>query len=311
MKTAEALKILGDYYDKSNPTEDDEFLFVEALGYLIEEIKNPKYMTELAWHYCSKKRFDIEIKYLEMAAEYGYIPAIEELGYMWYYGQHGEKDFKKAFAYFSRGAEGDPDQMGSLWCRYKLADMYRFGCGVEQDEEKYRQMIEEAYEKVKDPGRLNDPYPEILYRLAGIREREGKKEDAIDLLRKAKRFMAERLSYEPFWGHIEVMGRIVRMLYRLTVFDPERMDFYDLAFLTDRPGTVSACCREKEYTIETTDEPEKAIKFEGKWYRSFEELCEKAVIGTAKATAIYDEFYDWCVMRYENTESETTDELKR
>ena len=35
MKTADALKVLGEYYDKSNPTEDDEFLFVEALGYLI------------------------------------------------------------------------------------------------------------------------------------------------------------------------------------------------------------------------------------------------------------------------------------
>ncbi len=29
---------------------------------------------------------------MEMAAEYGYLPAMEELGYMWYYGQHGEKD---------------------------------------------------------------------------------------------------------------------------------------------------------------------------------------------------------------------------
>ena len=48
-------------------------------------------MCELGWFYCSKKKFDLEIKYLEMAAEYGYLPAMEELGYMWYYGQHGEK----------------------------------------------------------------------------------------------------------------------------------------------------------------------------------------------------------------------------
>ncbi|MCR5282809.1 MAG: hypothetical protein K6E18_05515 [Lachnospiraceae bacterium] len=295
MKTAQALKLLAEYYDKPNPTEDDEFLFTEALGYLIEETKDPKYMTELAWHYCSKKRFDIEIKYLEMAAEYGYIPAIEELGYMWYYGQHGEKDYKKAFACFSKGAQGDPDQMGSLWCRYKLADMYRFGCGVEQDEGTYRQMIEEAYELVKEPRRLNDPYPEILYRLAGIRAEEGEKEQATDLLRKAKRFMAERLSCEAFWGHIEVMCRIVRKLYRLTAFDPERQDFYDLAYLTEAPGTISTYCRGREYRIETTDEPEKAIRFHDKWYRSFEELCEKAVIDGEKATAIYDEFYEWKV----------------
>ena len=122
-----ALKALQEYYDIKNPTPDDEFKFTEALGYLIEETKNPKYMCELGWYYCSKKRFDLEIKYLEMAAEYGYLPAMEELGYMWYYGQHGEKDYDKAFYYFSKGAEGDGTN-GNLWCKYKLADMYRVGC---------------------------------------------------------------------------------------------------------------------------------------------------------------------------------------
>lgn len=39
--------------------------------------------------------------------------------------------------------------------------------------------------------------------------------------------MAERLSKDPFWGHIEVMGRIIRFLYKLTDFDEERADFYD------------------------------------------------------------------------------------
>ena len=296
MKPHDALNILTEYYDKQCPIEEDEFLFTEALSYLIEETKDPKYMTELAWYYCSKKRFDIELKYLELAAKYGYIPAIEELGYMWYYGQHGEQDFKKAFTYFSRGAKADPDQMGSLWCKYKLADMYRFGCGVEKDEEKYRHMIEEAYGQVKDPQRLNDPYPEILYRLAGIRAEDGKKEEAAVLLRSAKRFMAERLSYEPFWGHIEVMGRIVRMLYELTPFDPDRGDFYDLAYLTQKPGTLSARCRGREYRIETADESEKEIRIDGKWYRNFEELCEKAEIENSKATAIYDEFTDWKVI---------------
>ncbi len=296
MNIEDALIMLDEYYDNSNPTPDDEFLFTEALAYLIEETKDPKYMTELAWYYCSKKRFDIEIKYLEIAAEYGDLHAIEELGYMWYYGQHGEKDYKKAFAYFSKGAKGDGDHTGSLWCSYKLADMYRFGCGVKKDEEKYRRMIEEAYEKVKEPVWLHDPYPEILYRLAGIRAEEGKNEEAIDLLRKAKRFMAERLSFEPFWGHIEVMGRIVRMLYKLTTFNPENMDFYDLAYLTEKPGKISASFRGREYRIETTDEPEKAIRFHDKWYRSFEELCEKAVTDQVRTTSVYDEFYDWKVI---------------
>ena len=75
MNNGDALIAVQEYYDTKNPTPDDEFKFTEALGYLIEETKDPKYMCELGWFYCSKKRFDLEIKYLEMAAEYGYLPA--------------------------------------------------------------------------------------------------------------------------------------------------------------------------------------------------------------------------------------------
>ena len=292
MNNADALKALQDYYDKKNPTSDDDFKFTEALGFLIEETKDPKYMTELGWYYCSKKRFDLEIKYLEMAAEYGYLPAMEELGYMWYYGQHGEKDYDKAFYYFSKGAEGDGTN-GNLWCKYKLADMYRFGCSVPKDEDKYREMIEEAYEEVNDPKFLNDPFPEISLRLAGIRIDQGKKDEAVALLRKAKRFMAERLSIEAFWGHIEVMGRIVQLLYELQPFDMEDADFYDLFYLAEKPGKYTIKHNGKKVEIEIIEEDEeKAIGYAGKWYRSFGEFCQKAEISGEKFTDIYDEFYE-------------------
>lgn len=292
MNNADALKALRDYYDTKNPGSDDEFKFTEALGYLIEETKDPKYMTELGWFYCSKKRFDLEIRYLEMAAEYGYLPAIEELGYMWYYGQHGETDYDKAFHYFSKGAEGDGTG-GSLWCRYKLADMYHFGLSVQKDEDKYREMIEEAYDEVKDPQFLNDPFPEISLRLAGIRADQGENDEAISLLRKAKRFMAERLSIEAFWGHIEVMGRIVKLLYKLQPFDMKEADFYDFFYLEERPGKYTIKHKGKKIEIEIIEEDDiKAIRYRDKWYRSFGEFCRKADISGDKFTNIYDELYD-------------------
>ena len=292
MDIADAMKAVQEYYDISNPTQDDEFTFTEALSFLIEETKDPKYMCEMGWYYCEKKRFDLEIKYLELAAESGYLPAMEELGYMWYYGQHGEKDYDKAFYYFSKGAEGD-DGNGSLWCKYKLADMYRYGCSVEKDEEKYRKMIEEAYEEVKDPKLLSDPFPEICLRLAGIRDNEGRQNEAVKLLKKAKRFMAERLSYDPFWGHIEVMGRIVKYLYKLTEYDPDRGDFYDLFYLTEKPGKYSARRNGKKIVLEVAfEDGQKAIGYEGKWFRSFEDFCMKAEHDGEKFTTNYDEIYD-------------------
>lgn len=286
MTGAEALRYVRDYYDISNPSEDDDFIFTEALHFLIDETKNPEYMVELAWFYCEQKRFDLEITYLEMAAEYGYSPAMEELGYMWYYGQHGEKDYEKAFYYFSKGAES-----GSMWSEYKLADMYRYGCYVEKDEKKYKKLIRAAYEKVKIPGRLNEPYPEITYRMAGILAEEGKKKEPVKMLRSAKSFMAERLSYDPFWGHIEVMGRIVRLLYSLTAVNTEAIDLYDIFGVISPNKEYSFRRGRKKYTIKT--DSESAIDFEGKWYRNYGEFLQKATIENDRITAIYDELYGW------------------
>lgn len=294
MIISDALKFEREYWDSTERTEDDEFMFTEALGTLITETKDPKYMCELAWHYCEKKRFDLEIKYLEMAAECGYGPAYEELGYMWYYGQHGEKDYAKAFEYYTKGAQPDRfGNKGSLWCKYKLADMYRFGCAVPKDEGKYCEMIEEAYREVQNPKLLNDPYPEICLRLAGIRSEQGEIEEAVFLLLNAKDFMAERLSYEPFWGHIEVMGRIVRFLYKLIPFDEEDADFYDMFYLTQTPGRYEMTRAGETVTIEVTEENgERAIGYDGKFFRSFEDFCSKAEHNGKRFTAAYDEFYN-------------------
>ena len=298
MKTKDALKIVHEYYDIANPSEDDDFLLTEALGLLIDTTKDPKYMHELGWYYCSRKRFDLELKYLEMAAELGYVPSMEELGYMWYYGQHGEKDYGKAFTYFSKGAEGG-DTNGRLWCKYKLADMYHNGYHVEKDEEKYRELIEEAYREIGMPTYLNEPYPEILYRLAGIRAQEGRNNEALELLTGAKYFMAERLSNEPFWGHIEAMGRIIKLMYEFREFDENNFDFYDLFYLTEKPGKIvfRDAVKNKKYTLEISDDSDHAIKFDGKWYRNFGEFCEKAELNGKKLTSLYDDFYDWEVAR--------------
>lgn len=292
MNNADALKARFDYHNTGNPTEEDEFKYVEAMGYLIEKTKDPEYMCELGWYYASQKRFDLEFRYLDMAVECGSIPAMEELGYIWYYGQHGEQDYEKAFYYFSRGASED-DGNGSLWCKYKLADMYRYGCYVDKDEAKYRELIEETYEAVKTPMYLSEPFPEVALRLAGIKDEDGQKDEAVQLLRDAKKFMAERLSGEAFWGHIQVMGRIVRYLYQLVPFDEENADFYDLFYLTQKPGRFNMLYHGKKAAVDVTEENgELAIGFEGKWYRSFEDFCQKAVINGQKITSIYDEIYN-------------------
>ena len=186
MTRALAMSFISDYYHNDNPTEEDKFLFVEAMLFLIHTFHKPEDMHNLAFFYLEERRFDLEVKYLEMAAEYGYGPAIEELGYIWYYGQTGSVDYKKAHRYFEIGA-GSADDIVRTSCRYKLADMYHYGYFVEKDEEKYRSMIEALYEEISDPSGLIDlyslsylPFPDIAYRLAGIRIEQGRKEETHD-----------------------------------------------------------------------------------------------------------------------------------
>ncbi len=292
MTISDAKQILMDYHNLSNPTENDEIGYVEALEYMIDRTKESRYMTELGWFYCTKKRFDMEIRYFEMAVEYGDGRAAEELGYMWYYGQHGEQDYEKAFKYFTIGSE-KCDRADALWCRYKLADMYRFGCYVEKDEDKYREMINEVYEDIEIPTYIDLPYPEIAYRKAGILLEDGLVNEAVQLLRKSKRFMSERLSEYIFWGHVEMMGRIVNKIYELVPFSKDHFDFYDLFYLTKHPAKISFKYAGRPLELEASDDDEPAIGFQGKWYRNFAEFCEKADLGKDKIVKNYDAFYDW------------------
>ena len=83
------------------------------------------------------KRFDLALKYYEMAASYDYDEAYECLGYIWYYGRTGERDYKKAFEYFSKMMN-----KGHLVASYKVADMYKNGYYVEKNMETYKKIIE-------------------------------------------------------------------------------------------------------------------------------------------------------------------------
>ena len=91
MTILEARNICRNYYDLTNPSEEDRFLLAEALDFLITETKDPDYMVELGGMYYEQRRFDLALKYYEMAAEYDNLYAISDLGYIWYYGRAGKE----------------------------------------------------------------------------------------------------------------------------------------------------------------------------------------------------------------------------
>lgn len=292
MTVKEARKIVQEFDENSVITEDKEFMFIEAMDFLISEEKNPADMMWLGGYYYEKKHFDLALKYYEMAALMDYEPADECLGYIWYYGRTGEKDYEKAYKYFKKSME-----KGNIVSSYKLADMYKNGYFVEKDEKKYAEIIESLYDDVKDEIDLFAPVPEILTRLARIRMAQNKNDEAINYLLYAKDFLAQRITYNAFFGNINIMMWLIDDLYSLVEFDKEDFDFYDLAYLMKSPCKVCFMVGEKECNIEVKeDEGNMAINFNGKWFRDRGEFFGNALNGNTKLTAIYEDCYGFEVV---------------
>ncbi len=277
------------YFSLTNPTEEDKFLYTEALGFLIEETKDADYMVELGAMYYEQRQFDLALKYYEMAAEYDNLYAISDLGYIWYYGRTGEKNYEKAFYYFDKARK-----MGDLIAAYKVADMYKNGYYVDRDTEKYKSIIEELYPKVKDSNSLDDPVPEIFTRLARIRMEEGKTEEALQLYDAAREFLELRIQAHPFFGDLNIMKWTIWDIYKLRDFDPENIGLYDLYYLLQKPCKVRFKFEETAHEVEAVAEDGGiSVRFDDRWYRTVDDFFRKAELDGELITMLYEELYDF------------------
>lgn len=293
MTVYEAGKICRDYYNLTNPTDEDQFLFTEALRYLVEETKEPRYMLALGGFYYEERRFDLALKYYEMAAEYDDLNAIVGLGYIWYYGRTGERNFEKAFYYYDKARQaGDPV------AAYKVADMYRNGYYVDKDLSKFREIIEDLYPKVKDLQMLGDPVPEVSIRLAKIRTEEGKTEEALRLYEKARNFLEQRIRVSPFFGNLNIMKWMIEDIYKLKAFDEEDMRLYDLYYALGTPVRVRFTFEQKRHEVEAVEEDGAVvIRFDDHWYRTVDDFFQKAELDGELLTSRYEELYGFEVVK--------------
>ena len=271
-------------------SEDDFFLYTEALGFLIEKTRKPKYMLALGSVYYARKDFDLALKYYEMAADLGSEPAIQGLGYIWYYGRTGTVDYEKAFRYFS-------SLKHNIVAQYKVADMYKNGYYVEKDYDKYKRIIERLYEDVKDMENPFAPVPEIFTRLASIRTKEGETDEAIRLYSEAKDVLAQRIEDNPFFGNLTIMKYLIKNLYELKAPDLKNIDLFDLYELLTKPVKVSFMYDGEEFIVEALEEDgEVIISFDGKWYRTTDDFFAKASIDGLRLVVIGWGLYDFEVI---------------
>ena len=289
MSIIEARKIVRNFYDLSNPSEEDRFMLREALEFLIQETKDPRYMMDLGVEYYEQQEFDLALKYYEMAAEYNDLSAISGLGYIWYYGRTGRKDYEKAFYYYDKARE-----MGDLIAAYKVADMYKNGYYVEKDYAKYKEIIEELYPKVRDARSLGDPLPEVFTRLARIRAEEGRVDDALWLYDVARDFLSQRIRYTHFFGDLSIMKWLVSDVYKLRPLDTDFLDLYDLYEVLRRPAKVTFTYEEETHEVEAVPEDgQLSIRYDDKWFRTVDDFFKKAEAGGELLTTVYEDLYDF------------------
>lgn len=289
MNIQNAERILDRFYSKTNYSEEEEYEFIEALEYLIDQTNDPNYMMHLGDHYYGIRRFDLALKYYEMASKFEILDAYECLGYIWYYGRTGERDYEKAFRYFQKAADG-----GDPIAAYKLADMYKNGYFVEKDYEKYKEIIERLYIIYRAETSITNfaPVPEIYTRLARIRKEEGRLDEAVDLYLDAKNFLAQRIRFDPFFGNLNIMKWLVQDLYTIIEFDEDYTDIFDLYYLLSIPAAVEFKYNDETYKVEALQEDgEIVIHFEDKWYRTIDDFFAKAEIDNELLTTIYTELY--------------------
>ncbi|MDO4477615.1 MAG: hypothetical protein Q4B73_01070 [Lachnospiraceae bacterium] len=293
MTTREAREIVNNYSDNTRKPDDEEFfMFTEAMDFLIHEEHKPQDMMYLGGVYYEMKHFDLALKYYEMAATYDYDPAYECLGYIWYYGRTGQRDYKKAYMYFSRLME-----KGDLVSTYKVADMYRNGYYVEKDMAKYESIIEKLYLKVLKCRNVFDPVPEVFTRLARIRTSQECYEEAVDLYLRAKDFLAQRIYYNAFFGNLNIMKWLIDDLYELIEFDEECFDFFDLYYLLKTPHVITFDFDDRIYRLESVMEGDECVvNFDGQWYHSRDDFFRDACIDDVKLTSLYNELYGFELM---------------
>ena len=279
------------FYKLDDPTVEQQFRFVEAMKYTIETASFEDDIVaacyNLAVYYRDIREFNLEKKYLEIGAQYDKDICGEELGILWYYGLTGQRDYEKAYRYFS--------QSSFRRSQYLIADMYHDGNYLPHDPKKCRDIIYELFLAVHSE--RHDPrfvvstlFPEIAVRCVRLFMEDGKdSEFDFDCLLDARSILTERQKHRPCWMNLQTMRDILETTVKMVGNDFDFVDLYDLMTYDTDSARVTFDYGGTDHFLDMfRKDGETVCRFENKWYHGSDDFLEKARIGGKRITTVID-----------------------
>lgn len=289
MKLEKARKFVREYGAKQELTPEEEFVYVESLELLTDDTHETGYMVELGSYYYDRKDYALALKYYGMADGYGDKWAAEGIGNIYYHGMEDVPDYEKAFKFYSKAADN-----GSLLSLIKVADMYKNGFYVEENYDRYCEIIETINRKTDSADYLEELMPEICSRLASIRKQQNKTDEAIELYLKARHFLAQRIRFAQFSADLNMMRELIEDLYAMVSINDNSWDLYDLYYVLREPSQVSFRYLEESYDVESRmADGDIVVSFNNVCFKNIDEFFRKAQINGEKLTVLYKDLHDF------------------
>jgi len=280
-------KIMGYCRNPLRMSEEDQFVLNELCRFIYEETGDTSYLIEGSNETVADPRH-LEKIYL-LSINNGQEHNCYLLAKLYASGKLGSFDFKKAYEYYLRAAKtqkiGDGTSIDESVTDYhnlaklELAKMYRNGLYVKKDYDRYRKIVNEIYEEIKDQS-WQDYRFEELFEKAKLDLEEGNIEEGLEILFKARRECWILLKYMQDEASYRLLKEMNDLLYKYIDLDLSDIGPEDLTELLKQPITVRFLYDDIFYKIRSYQDGEDVvIEFEDNLYRDPIDFIMKAKAG--------------------------------
>lgn len=227
-----------------------------------------------------------------------------EVADMYFSGKLGSPDYRKAFEYFSRAAVAEPVGDGKSLetsyknvrfdAKYKLAIMYKNGLYINKSYDKYKELITEIYEQIKEEKWYEQRF-DIKNEMAEILLNEGMEEKGLELLLESRGDLC--LFVKNYGFYSEDLIKTNELIYRKMEFDYTDIRPEDVTYLLNKEGLMRFMYQDKPYriSVEIID-GRTMIRYEDKYYTDPVTFMEKAQVEEVPFCVALFDTYEWEVL---------------